>query len=783
MLRRKSNKSRRALELAPWVIAILLPCLASAQHLLAIPVGGQWQTVDHGRVRVLPFMSISRADHQFHAGGKWELIDDAGHVVVPATYDDARDMVEGLAAVRQSKKWGFVDAHGSLRIPAVYDSVTDFSNGLASVTLDSHVQVIDKNGHKVFDSPGQLSASGFSNGLAAFSSGGLWGYLDRQGKVVVHAKYQSAYPFSRDSLALVELVNSAAKGALTDRAKLAFIDRSGKEVISRVSARESFHDGIAYLRGQLETGPARFIDRAGKVVLTLDPSFEYLDSSESLLRVKNSEGWWAYLATDGHPVLYVDHVDEAFPYSDGQARFRIGRLYGFMDKSGNIMVEAYFDNAEDYHAGFARASIGGTVVFLNDAGKVIWSDHPLDPDAGGCSTPVLDQARLTSLPVPASILTDSPEAMAKHLAPAVQQILGSHFLQEPTVEIVDRAALRSTVKTYLARWHPSFASLNLLVQELGLMHSRSDLLDSMSAYRVNTLPAFYSPGDKRIYLAKRLTPFIQQLALVNTLSLALYDQAHPISDANKIDVSVQEALREGAAALSTGAYLTHLELTGIQFNQNKTSELSSAAALPEFTVELSSRPALLGAWFLSRGRLDRLLDVCSAYIKHLANSPIAYVQLGTPNSVWGAQQAPHHQIQSIGINQGGWRLEGSASLGPATTSAISDVLGRTDAPQQDVYVSGTDDPFYYTGNSWVYGAYMADTLQSYLDSSGHRMQVWLTAWQSTDDAARFARQLEGAKAPRQYLLMNSNVVLVAVGLESWPTDRLRDLLHSVQLTD
>lgn len=40
--------------------------------------------------------------------GRHGFIDNRGKEVIPFNYEDAHDMSEGLAAVKQNGKWGFV---------------------------------------------------------------------------------------------------------------------------------------------------------------------------------------------------------------------------------------------------------------------------------------------------------------------------------------------------------------------------------------------------------------------------------------------------------------------------------------------------------------------------------------------------------------------------------------------------------------------------------------------------------------------------------------------------
>lgn len=91
-------------------------------------------------------------------------------LVIPATYVDAKDFSEGLAAFCQPKGnqdyWGYIDINGSIVIPAKFSKQPgNFHNGYARITkTNNKIVFINKDGEVV--SPEYFNAGDFDNGYA-----------------------------------------------------------------------------------------------------------------------------------------------------------------------------------------------------------------------------------------------------------------------------------------------------------------------------------------------------------------------------------------------------------------------------------------------------------------------------------------------------------------------------------------------------------------------------------------------------------------------------------------
>jgi hypothetical protein len=120
-----------------------------------------------------------------------------GELVIPHRYESAWDFSEGRAAVSEDGQTaGFIDKTGEYVAPPIYEDVWDFHDGLAAVKLYGKWGFIDRDGKMVITPKFQAVNRGFQEGLAAVNvggtelphgpvDGGKWGYIDKTGAWVV----------------------------------------------------------------------------------------------------------------------------------------------------------------------------------------------------------------------------------------------------------------------------------------------------------------------------------------------------------------------------------------------------------------------------------------------------------------------------------------------------------------------------------------------------------------------------------------------------------------------
>lgn len=248
----------------------------------------------------------------------WGVVSTNGTLLVPAgTFKNMpSEVVNGMFVLPDDE--GFLklyDIQNPLhsvsprrfaRVGSFFEDVT-----FAQETLESPVIAIDKVGRTVFSLNQILQypielVHNYQDGLALFVTGsGKYGYMDTKGNIVIPPVYDLGYDF-KEGLALVGIM-----------------DRQG-------------------LMGY------QVIDKRGEVRFVVQQSDCLLDDqvADGLLMFKNSrEDYYAYIGKKGIPVLYMpEEVKEGGRFANGMAVFRTVQGSGVVDKEGNILIPAKYEN-------------------------------------------------------------------------------------------------------------------------------------------------------------------------------------------------------------------------------------------------------------------------------------------------------------------------------------------------------------------------------------------------------------------------------------------------------
>lgn len=204
--------------------------------------------------------------------GHWGYADASGKLVIEPRFDAALPFKEGLARVgvvdeelpeldaRPNLLWGYIDERGREIVPIHYNALHDFSEGLAACG--------------VFD-PELAKRSAFARrGTGDFR----WGYLNREGQVVIPLQYFAAGPFT-EGLAAVDA--GGERDGSCDRARhFGYLDKTGAFVIkpqfasatafqngrARVSIGYTRYEGRCLCCAPRFVGKHGFVDRGGTFV-------------------------------------------------------------------------------------------------------------------------------------------------------------------------------------------------------------------------------------------------------------------------------------------------------------------------------------------------------------------------------------------------------------------------------------------------------------------------------------------------------------------------------------
>jgi len=288
--------------------------------------------------------------------GKVGCINQKGQVVVPVIYDRIGIWSEGFASAGSGEKLGFINVKGDQIIPLTYDFDVDrgempfFREGLAAVSKNRKWGFVDITGAEVIPLNYHY-VKPFSEGFAAVTGGGGWGFIDKTGKSAFWSKYERVSSFSEG------LAAGRHKAYTKKLDSWNIIDTAGQEL-------HTIHE---YSRSYSFIG--NFVDGLAPVLIGTN-SFGYDDAFK-----------FGFINTEGQEVIHATYDyfidgDSEFctHFSEGLVKVSRGKdyfslKYGFVDKTGKVVVPLKYDWASDFNEGLATVSLNGKWGFVNQTGE------------------------------------------------------------------------------------------------------------------------------------------------------------------------------------------------------------------------------------------------------------------------------------------------------------------------------------------------------------------------------------------------------------------------------
>jgi hypothetical protein len=209
-------------------------------------------------------------------------------------------------------------------------------------------------------------AAGGEVALFPVVKSGLWGYMDRSGKVAIPPRFECAWDFS-EGLACVQIGG-----------KRGYIDGAGKVVIElRYHLAHPFREGRAAVMmpegtfgGVVNKGRWAYLDATGKVAIPpRDPAVWADDFHEGVARYKTHGSGMdthVYLTTNGSE--WLSFTTGGGIFSEGLAAVPKNRLYGYKNHERADVIQPQFTAAGEFSEGLAPVAV--QVASTNAEGKV-----------------------------------------------------------------------------------------------------------------------------------------------------------------------------------------------------------------------------------------------------------------------------------------------------------------------------------------------------------------------------------------------------------------------------
>gem|GEM_PF-1389471 len=256
--------------------------------------GTEWGYINRSGELVIPyrFEEVGSFDEGLAwavDGQKAGFINPKGKYVIRRKFEIVSGFHDGLAIANgegkwcstdkgysdfECENWGYIDRRGKFVIPPVFRDATDFCNGFAWVEDDEGWLIIDTTGRAIFrakKTPKTFSL--FHEGLAAIADEDKLGYINRQGRFAIPARFDEGAQFS-EGLAAVRVGETWG-----------YVDHQGEFMIpDQFKLAGRFCGGLAPVWDeQCRVG---FVNVQGEYIV--EPTFDDVLFS-------TQDGWWVLL--------------------------------------------------------------------------------------------------------------------------------------------------------------------------------------------------------------------------------------------------------------------------------------------------------------------------------------------------------------------------------------------------------------------------------------------------------------------------------------------------------
>ncbi|HWZ21127.1 MAG TPA: WG repeat-containing protein [Cytophagaceae bacterium] len=249
-----------------------------------------------------------------------------------------------------------------------------------------------------------FSIQGFTKqipSLIPYRKGDKWGYSNREKKIIVECKYQSAHMF-REGLAAVKennkwfFINTKGKKISNiyddvqdfreGRApfkvdnKWGFIDRNGKEIVQptyRYAGR--FFQGRSWVMDSKRL--LGVVNKKGKLIVPIIYNFfdEYEEDRHAIGAIWQKPSLYQFIKRNGKTILLTGY-DYVMGLAQNRSVVRKDSLAGYINKKGKLIIPTMYYEAFFFSEGIAYVSKDSIKSIINRKGRELFRlQYSIDP--------------------------------------------------------------------------------------------------------------------------------------------------------------------------------------------------------------------------------------------------------------------------------------------------------------------------------------------------------------------------------------------------------------------
>lgn len=194
--------------------------------------------------------------------------------------------------------------------------------------------------------------------LIPVKSADKWGYVDAKGKYVINPQFNNADWFY-DGLAKVESTDG----------KIGYIDKSGKyKIAAAFKSGTAFCEDFAFVVS--EGGHPTCIDKKGNIKFVLKEAERVYAFTEGLALFSNKDDKYGFVDKTGK-VIVNPQFDDAVSFFEGFAAVKQDDKWGFIDINGKLAISPQFKKVDAFSEGKAAFYDGKKWGYIDTKGAYI----------------------------------------------------------------------------------------------------------------------------------------------------------------------------------------------------------------------------------------------------------------------------------------------------------------------------------------------------------------------------------------------------------------------------
>lgn len=240
-------------------------------------------------------------------------------------------------------------------------------SGLYEIERNGKFGFMDRNGNIVID-PTFDRADPFSEGRAAVGVGDKVGYIDVHGKIVITPQFFAAGGFRFGRAVVKVCCGGSFESREIDR--YGIIDSKGMYVSPPTFRALGPYFANGLIPAKTEEGTIGLVDTSGRLVTSGGFGNLAMSGFHEGLASAGKDGRWGYIDPKGSWIVQAQ-FDNTGAFSEGFASVKVGERWGYIDRKGRFVVNPQYDGASDFNEGRAAVSVDGQWGFIDSSGQMV----------------------------------------------------------------------------------------------------------------------------------------------------------------------------------------------------------------------------------------------------------------------------------------------------------------------------------------------------------------------------------------------------------------------------